>query len=64
MADSDRDEDDWEIVWIEGRLDLGKGDGSEIFINYDCDKYDDDNWWWLWWLWWKYVVQRFDNGFR
>ena len=43
MADSDWDEDDSRSAWTKRRFDLGKNDGGGDLINYDCEKYDDDN---------------------
>ena len=43
MADSDWDEDDSRSAWTKNRFDLGKNNGGGDLINYDCDKYDDDN---------------------
>ena len=42
VADSDRNEDDLESAWTDGRFDLGKEDGDGDSINDDCDKHDDD----------------------
>ena len=42
VADSDWNEEDWKIVWIGWRFDLGTEDGGDDMINDDCDKYDDD----------------------
>ena len=43
VADSYWDEDDWESVWAEGRLDLDKEDGGVDMTNDNCDKYDNDS---------------------
>ena len=43
MADSVWDEDDWESVWTEGRVDLGKEDEGSGFFNDQYDKHNDDN---------------------
>ena len=43
MADRVWDEDDWESVWTEGRVDLGKEDGGSGFFNDQYGKHNDDN---------------------
>ena len=43
VADSYWDEDDWESIWAEGRLDLDKEDRGGDMTNDDCDKHDNDN---------------------
>ena len=42
VADSDWDENDWEIVSTEKMLDLNKEDGGGDLINDDCEKHDND----------------------